>query len=38
MYEYQDRYAGERRRMRVSRGKTEYVCVNEREINGKMKM
>ncbi|XP_013866635.1 uncharacterized protein LOC106519479 [Austrofundulus limnaeus] len=32
------RFALERRRMRVSRSKTEYMCVNERDPNGDMRL
>ena len=32
------RYALERRGMKVNRRKTEYMCVNERQVNGTMKM
>ncbi|KAG2462202.1 RTJK polymerase, partial [Polypterus senegalus] len=32
------RYAVERRRMKVSRNKTEYMCVNEREVSGMARM
>ena len=32
------RYAGERRGMEVNRRKTEYMCVNERQVNDTVKM
>ena len=32
------RYALERRGMKVRRGKSEYLCVNERQVNGTVKM
>uniref|UniRef100_A0A8C4T634 ribonuclease H n=1 Tax=Erpetoichthys calabaricus TaxID=27687 RepID=A0A8C4T634_ERPCA len=32
------RYALERRGMKVSRNKTEYMCVNEREVSGMLRM
>ena len=32
------RYALERRGMKVNRRKTEYMCVNERQVNGTVKM
>ena len=32
------RYALERTGMKVNRNKTEYMCVNERQVNGTMKM
>ena len=32
------RHALERRGMRVSRSKTEYICINENEDNGTMQM
>ena len=32
------RYALERRGMKVNRRKTEYMCMNERQVNGTMKM
>ena len=31
-------YALERRGMKVNRRKTEYMCVNERQVNGTVKM
>ena len=32
------RYSLERRGMKINRRKTEYVCVNERQVNGTVKM